>query len=99
MQLFRFELMLYCFSAAFLTKSLSMNDFSVKFEIWDTAGQERFHCIAPMYYRNSQAAIVVYDITDSVSGFTAQCRTRQTLCILQVITGLTGVSYISSNSF
>ncbi|RSH93009.1 hypothetical protein EHS25_008457 [Saitozyma podzolica] len=47
----------------------------VKFEIWDTAGQgpsffansERFHSLAPMYYRNAQAAVVVYDITKAAS--------------------------------
>lgn len=38
----------------------------VKFEIWDTAGQERYHSLAPMYYRGAQAAIVVYDITNTV---------------------------------
>ena len=48
---------------AFLTKTVSLDDTKVKFEIWDTAGQERFHSIAPMYYRGAQAAIVVYDIT------------------------------------
>ncbi|CAO3695033.1 unnamed protein product [Rhizopus stolonifer] len=49
--------------AAFSTQKLILKDRSIKFEIWDTAGQERFHSLAPMYYRNSQAAIVVYDIT------------------------------------
>jgi Ras-related protein Rab-5C/Rab family protein len=44
-----------------------VDDRTVKFEIWDTAGQERFHSLAPMYYRNAQAAIVMYDITKSVS--------------------------------
>jgi Ras-related protein Rab-5C len=39
----------------------------IKFEIWDTAGQERFHSLAPMYYRNAQAAVVVYDITKAAS--------------------------------
>uniref|UniRef100_A0AAR2JF76 RAB31, member RAS oncogene family n=1 Tax=Pygocentrus nattereri TaxID=42514 RepID=A0AAR2JF76_PYGNA len=34
-----------------------------KFLIWDTAGQERFHSLAPMYYRGSAAAVIVYDIT------------------------------------
>ncbi|PHZ09990.1 uncharacterized protein RHIMIDRAFT_41459 [Rhizopus microsporus ATCC 52813] len=49
--------------AAFLTQKCPVDDRTIKFEIWDTAGQERFHSLAPMYYRNAQAAIVVYDIT------------------------------------
>jgi len=53
--------------AAFLTQKCSLEDRTIKFEIWDTAGQERFHSLAPMYYRNSQAAIVVYDITKAAT--------------------------------
>lgn len=53
--------------AAFLTKRCQVNDRVVKLEIWDTAGQERFHSLAPMYYRNASAAVVVYDITKSSS--------------------------------
>lgn len=49
--------------AAFLTQKCKVKDKIVKFEIWDTAGQERFHSLAPMYYRNALAAVVVYDIT------------------------------------
>lgn len=37
---------------------------TIKFEIWDTAGQERFHSLAPMYYRNAQAAAIVYDVSN-----------------------------------
>lgn len=53
--------------AAFLVQDCHLDDRSVKFEIWDTAGQERFHSLAPMYYRNAQAAMIVYDITKAVS--------------------------------
>jgi len=53
--------------AAFLTQKCRVDDKVVKFEIWDTAGQERFHSLAPMYYRNALAAVVVYDITKSAS--------------------------------
>lgn len=31
--------------------------------MWDTAGQERYSALAPMYYRNSDIALIVYDIT------------------------------------
>ncbi|BFZ55731.1 Vacuolar protein sorting-associated protein 21 [Savitreella phatthalungensis] len=53
--------------AAFLTQKCQIENRTVKFEIWDTAGQERFHSLAPMYYRNAQAAVVVYDITKASS--------------------------------
>lgn len=49
--------------AAFLTQRVNIGEQTVKFEIWDTAGQERFASLAPMYYRNAQAALVVYDVT------------------------------------
>jgi small GTP-binding protein len=61
------RVLIYCTLAAFLTQKCLVKDRTIKFEIWDTAGQERFHSLAPMYYRNAQAAIVVYDITKSVS--------------------------------
>jgi len=53
--------------AAFLTKSIVCEDYTLKFEIWDTAGQERFKSLAPMYYRNSRVAIVVYDVSNPES--------------------------------
>ncbi|KAG0380718.1 MAG: GTP-binding protein ypt5 [Linnemannia gamsii] len=53
--------------AAFLTQKCRLEDKVIKFEIWDTAGQERFHSLAPMYYRNAQAAVIVYDVTKASS--------------------------------
>lgn len=58
--------------AAFLTQKCRLDDKTIKFEIWDTAGQERFHSLAPMYYRNAQAAVVVYDVTKAVTLVKAQ---------------------------
>ncbi|CAI4050010.1 Rab family GTPase YPT53 SKDI_14G2310 [Saccharomyces kudriavzevii IFO 1802] len=58
--------------AAFLTKRITRDDKAIKFEIWDTAGQERFAPLAPMYYRNAQAALVVFDITNEQSFRKAQ---------------------------
>lgn len=54
--------------AAFLTQSVRIEpNTTVKFEIWDTAGQERYKSLAPMYYRNANCAVVVFDITQPES--------------------------------
>ena len=56
--------------AAFLTQTIALDESTtVKFEIWDTAGQERYKSLAPMYYRNANCAVVVYDITQAVGAF------------------------------
>ncbi|RKF82769.1 Vacuolar protein sorting-associated protein 21 [Golovinomyces cichoracearum] len=54
-------------AAAFLTQKCTLPYRTIKFEIWDTAGQERFASLAPMYYRNAQSALVVYDLTKPAS--------------------------------
>lgn len=53
--------------AAFLTQKCNLPTRTIKFEIWDTAGQERFASLAPMYYRNAQSALIVYDLTKPTS--------------------------------
>eukprot|EP00501_MAST-03F_sp_TOSAG23-6_P000381 GSMAST32.ASY1.ANO1.390.1 assembled CDS len=58
---------LFHLKTAFFTQKVNVERDTVKFEIWDTAGQERYQSLAPMYYRNAKAAIVVYDITDMAS--------------------------------
>lgn len=40
----------------------------LQLEIWDTAGQERFHkSLISAYYRNVDAVIFVYDVTNQQS--------------------------------
>ncbi|KAJ2745206.1 GTP-binding protein of the rab/ypt [Coemansia sp. BCRC 34301] len=54
--------------AAFLTKEIALDaSNTANLHIWDTAGQERYKSLAPMYYRNAAAAVVVYDITQAAS--------------------------------
>lgn len=59
--------------ASFMSKSMSIpptddekeqNERNISFKIWDTAGQEKYRSLAPMYYRGSSAAILVYDIAN-----------------------------------
>lgn len=39
----------------------------IKYEIWDTAGQERYKSLTPMYYRNANIAVIVFDLTEKQS--------------------------------
>lgn len=50
--------------ASFLSKRLNVDGKRVGLAIWDTAGQERFHALGPIYYRDANGALLVYDITD-----------------------------------
>lgn len=51
----------------FLSKTMYLEDRTVRLQLWDTAGQERFHSLIPSYIRDSSAAVVVYDITARTS--------------------------------
>ncbi|ESN93897.1 hypothetical protein HELRODRAFT_88095 [Helobdella robusta] len=53
--------------ASYLTKKLNISDKRITLALWDTAGQERFHALGPIYYRDSNGALLVYDITDEDS--------------------------------
>jgi len=54
--------------ASFSTRVLELEgERKVRINVWDTAGQEKYKSLAPMYYRGSSAAVLVYDITDKSS--------------------------------
>eukprot|EP00158_Paraphelidium_tribonemae_P001689 Partr_v1_DN24686_c0_g1_i1_m59493 putative member RAS oncogene family len=48
----------------FLSKTMYLEDRTVRLQLWDTAGQERFRSLIPSYIRDSSVAIVVYDVTN-----------------------------------
>lgn len=53
--------------ASYLTKRVTVDNQMVTLAVWDTAGQERFHALGPIYYRDADAALLVYDIMDTDS--------------------------------
>jgi small GTP-binding protein len=52
-----------CYSA----KAIEVGGSTVNLQIWDTAGQERFRTLAPMYYRGSVVALLVFSVIDAAS--------------------------------
>lgn len=57
----------------FLSKTMYLEDRTVRLQLWDTAGQERFRSLIPSYIRDSSVAIVVFDVTNKGS-FAASSR-------------------------
>jgi small GTP-binding protein len=51
----------------FATKTLEVEGKNVKAQIWDTAGQERYRAITSAYYRGAIGAMLLYDITTSLT--------------------------------
>lgn len=52
---------------SFRQKTVNLGESTLTLNIWDTAGTERFRALMPMYYRDAQAAIIVFDLTDPES--------------------------------
>ncbi|XP_067936533.1 ras-related protein Rab-37-like [Watersipora subatra] len=73
--LMRFDQDKYCdgglsatVGVGYANKIVDVDDNSqVKLQIWDTAGQERFRSITRAYYRDAEALLLVYDITNRKS--------------------------------
>jgi len=51
----------------FGTKTVQIEETTVKAQVWDTAGQEKFRAITNAYYRGAYGALIVYDITRRLS--------------------------------
>ncbi|KAI9315152.1 RAB6A, member ras onco protein family [Dichotomocladium elegans] len=51
----------------FLSKTMYLEDKTVRLQLWDTAGQERFRSLIPSYIRDSSVAVIVYDISSRES--------------------------------
>ena len=50
--------------ASFSSKNLSFsNGKNIRVELWDTAGQERYRSLTRIFFHNTAAAVLVYDIT------------------------------------
>lgn len=51
----------------FLSKTMYLEDRTIRLQLWDTAGQERFRTLIPSYIRDSAVTIIVYDLTNRIS--------------------------------
>ncbi|CAF0819583.1 unnamed protein product [Rotaria sordida] len=47
----------------FAYKQLIIDGKKIKTQVWDTAGQERFKTVIPQFYRGSEGALAVFDLT------------------------------------
>ncbi|XP_074587162.1 ras-related protein RGP1-like [Curcuma longa] len=47
----------------FQTRTLVIDEKTIKAQIWDTAGQERYRAVTSAYYRGAVGAMLIYDIT------------------------------------
>ena len=48
----------------FISTTVYLEDTTIRLQIWDTAGHERFRTLTPSYIRDSNVAVVVYDVTN-----------------------------------
>lgn len=51
----------------FRNKVVEVDGTKVKLQIWDTAGQERFRSVTHAYYRDANALLLLYDVTNKAS--------------------------------
>lgn len=76
----------------FVSKSVPVDDGTVRLQLWDTAGQERFRSLIPSYIRDSHVAVVVFDLTsrasfDSTKRWIADVRAQRGNDVIIVLVG------------
>ena len=55
------------YGASHASVLLEKDNYKLKLDIWDTAGQERYRSLIPLYYRNTDYALVIFDLTKKES--------------------------------
>jgi Ras-related protein Rab-21 len=53
--------------AGFLSKKVETSNGYVTLSLWDTAGQEEYYAVAAVYYKDAQAALIVYSVVNETS--------------------------------
>ena len=54
-------------NCSFVPKTINLNNINYNLNIWDTIGQEKFHSLTKIFLKESDIAILVYDITNKKS--------------------------------
>ena len=54
-------------NCSFVPKTINLNNTNYNLYIWDTIGQEKFHSLTKIFLKESDIAILVYDITNKKS--------------------------------
>ncbi|XP_039009590.1 ras-related protein RABH1e-like isoform X2 [Hibiscus syriacus] len=76
----------------FLSKTMYLEDRTVRLQLWDTAGQERFRSLIPSYIRDSSVAVIVYDVANrqsflNTSKWVEEVRTERGSDVIIVLVG------------
>ncbi|KAG2637096.1 hypothetical protein PVAP13_2NG499700 [Panicum virgatum] len=76
----------------FLSKTMYLEDRTVRLQLWDTAGQERFRSLIPSYIRDSSVAVIVFDVASrqsflNTSKWIEEVRTERGSDVIIVLVG------------
>ncbi|MQM04108.1 hypothetical protein Taro_036904 [Colocasia esculenta] len=89
---FEFSLSRATIGIDFLSKTMYLEDRTVRLQLWDTAGQERFRSLIPSYIRDSSVAVIVYDVASrqsflNTSKWIEEVRTERGSDVIIVVVG------------